>query len=110
MKVLLKLIIFLVSLFAIAIITSNIWGAATLGTLTPDPNALRDSTANRVVMVFGATGSVGDGLLKAAMGDPQVETIYAVTRRMSPRLEEGSASGRIQVLMHKDFTLAYPSR
>jgi len=104
MKVLLKLIILLVSLSAILIIAFNIWGAATLGTISPDPNALRVNTANRVVMVFGATGSVGDGLLKAAMGDPQVETIYAVTRGMSPRLEEGQASGRVQVLMHKDFT------
>ena len=81
----------------------NLWGALTLGSLTPDPDALRDPAANRVVMVFGATGSVGDGLLKAAMEDDEVETLYAVTRRMSPRLEAGQASGRVSVIMHEDF-------
>lgn len=35
----------------------NIWGWATLGTLYPAPDPVRDPEANRVVMVFGATGS-----------------------------------------------------
>jgi len=104
MKFLLKLALTLVALIVILLIAMNIWGAMTLGTLSPDPDALRDSAANRTVMVFGATGSVGDGLLKAAMQDPDVQTIYAVTRRMSPRLEAGQASGRVQVIMQKDFT------
>lgn len=104
MKFLLKLVLLLVSVSVLLIIAFNIWGAVTLGTLNPDPAAPRVSSANRVVMVFGGTGSVGDGLLKAAMDDPRVETIYAITRRMSPRLEEGMASGRVQVIMHKDFS------
>ena len=104
MKFLLKLALTLVALIVILLIALNIWGAMTLGTLSPDPNALRDTAANRTVMVFGATGSVGDGLLKAAMEDTDVKTIYALTRRMSPRLESGEASGRVQVILHKDFT------
>ena len=63
MKFLLKLALTLVALIVILLIAMNIWGALTLGTLSPDPDALRDSAANRTVMVFGATGSVGDGLL-----------------------------------------------
>jgi uncharacterized protein YbjT (DUF2867 family) len=86
------------------LVALNIWGAATLGTHPPQPEAHRDPTANRVVMVFGATGSVGDGLLKAAMQDPEVEQIYAVTRRLSPRLQEGETSGRVQVILQEDFT------
>ncbi len=91
-------------LFLSLIVFLNIWGLATMGTYQPDPDAVRDPAANKVVLVTGATGSVGDGLLKAAMQDEEVETIYALTRRMSPRLEEGQASGRVQVIMHEDFT------
>lgn len=91
-------------LFLALIVFLNIWGLATMGHYQPDPNAVRDPAANKVVLVTGATGSVGDGLLKAAMQDDEVETIYALTRRMSPRLEQGQASGRVKVLMHKDFT------
>ena len=69
-------------------IALDTWGALTLGTLTPDPGAARDASANRVVLVAGATGSVGDGLLKAAMEDPSVERILVITRRSSPRIDE----------------------
>ena len=31
-----------------------------------------DTTRHKTVAVFGATGTVGDGLLKAAMHDPDV--------------------------------------
>ncbi|GAB5452344.1 MAG: hypothetical protein Hals2KO_26720 [Halioglobus sp.] len=98
-----KLIGYLALGCLLTIVAFNIWGRATLGELTPAEDAYRDATANRVVMVFGATGSVGDALLKAAMEAPEVEEIHAVTRRMSPRLEAGQQSGRVQVHMHKDF-------
>ena len=54
-------------------------------------------------MVFGATGSVGDGLLKAAIEDPDVEKVYVVTRSTSPRIEAG-ASGKVEIRLHQDFT------
>lgn len=82
----------------------DIWGAMTLGTITPDPAAARDATANRVVLVTGATGSVGDGLLKAALEDPEVERIHVVTRRTSPRIDAGVASGKVTMHLHRDFT------
>jgi len=93
-----------VALFTLLVVGLNIWGLVTLGTVSPDPDASRDSQANMVVLVTGATGSVGDGLLKAAMADSEVEKIYALTRRMSPRLEQGQSSKRVEVLLHKDFT------
>mgnify|MGYP001546759641 CR=1 FL=1 len=98
-----KILVVIAAVPVVLVIGLNLWGAATLGTLSPDPDAYRDPAANRVVMVFGATGSVGDGLLKAAMLDEEVESVYAVTRRLSPRLEAGQASGRVQVIVHEDF-------
>ena len=58
---------------------------------------------NRTVAVFGATGTIGDGLLKAAMNDPNVRKIHAVTRRPSPRIEEGVKSGKVEMTIHKDY-------
>ena len=90
--------------FVLLLVGFDLWGRLTLGKLSPDPQAVRDDGANRVVMVFGATGSVGDGLLKAAMEDPEVERVHVVTRRTSPRIDEGVASGRVQMHLHEDFT------
>ena len=56
-----------------------------------------------VVMVFGATGSAGDGVLKAAIQDPEVEKVYVITRRASPRIDAGVAAGRVEMRIHPDF-------
>jgi hypothetical protein len=103
-KALRNLVLAFVALFVLLLVGLNIWGLVTLGTVSLDVNALRDSQSNKVVLVTGATGSVGDGLLKAAMADEEVEKLYALTRRMSPRLEKGQSSGRVKVLIHQDFT------
>lgn len=104
MKLLLKILAIPVVLLLAAIIFYNIRGYLTLGTLTPAPDAYRDANANHVVMVLGATGSVGDGLLKAAMEDSEVATIYALSRRSSPRIDAGIAAGRVELILHEDFT------
>lgn len=94
----------LIAGFIVLIAGLNLWGRMTLGTLDPSAEATRDASANRVVMVFGATGSVGDGLLKAAVDDPLVEKVYVITRRTSPRIDAGVASGKVEMRLHKDFT------
>ena len=104
MKLLGKLALFAVALLLLTLVAFDIWGYATLGTLTPASGEPRDARANRVVLVSGATGSVGDGLLKAAMEDPQVEKVYALSRRSSERIEAGVTSGRVELLLHQDFT------
>lgn len=104
MKLIGKLLAWLVAAFVILIVGLNVWGRLTLGSHPPADDAQRDPAANRVVMVFGATGSAGDGLLEAAMTAPEVEKVYAVTRRLSPRLEAGKASGRVEVILLQDFT------
>lgn len=99
-----KVILVLLGCLLLTFAAFDIWGALTLGKIKPDPNATRDALANRVVMVFGATGSVGDGLLKAAMQDPLVEKIYVVSRRSSPRIDAGVATGRVELTILEDFT------
>jgi hypothetical protein len=104
MKWIKRLFIALGLAFCALVVGLDIWGALTLGSITPDPGAARDASANRVVLVTGATGSVGDGLLKAAMEDDSVEHIHVVTRRSSPRIDAGVATGRVTMHLHKDFT------
>ena len=104
MKLIGKVLAWLAAAFVILIVGLNVWGRLTLGSHSPADDAQRDPAANRVVMVFGATGSAGDGLLEAAMTAPEVEKVYAVTRRLSPRLEAGKASGRVEVILLEDFT------
>lgn len=86
------------------VVALDIWGYLTLGSITPQEPGQRDPLANQVVMVLGASGSVGDGLLKAAMDAPEVEKIYVVTRSSSPRIDKGVASGRVEMRLHEDFT------
>ncbi len=61
------------------------------------------SDRNRTVAIFGATGTIGDGILKAAMEDPAVDKIHVVTRRPSARIEEGVESGKVEMTIHKDY-------
>lgn len=55
------------------------------------------------VAIFGASGTAGDGILKAAIASPDIEKIHVVTRRVTPRMEEGVATGRLQVAVHLDY-------
>jgi len=55
------------------------------------------------IAIFGASGTTGDGILKAALADPAIERILVVTRRTTPRIEEGVASGRIEMIKHLDY-------
>ena len=82
----------------------TLWGRLGQGSLVPAPDARYHPDANRVVMVFGATGTVGDGLLKAAMEAPHVEHVHVVTRRSSPRIDAGVETGRVTMHLHQDFT------
>jgi hypothetical protein len=104
MKTIKKIALLLVLLFFVVIAAFDIWGYLTLGTIAPADTTPIDNEANKVVIVFGATGSVGDGLLKAAIEDPTVEKVYVLARRSSPRIEAGVASGKVSMRMHRDFT------
>jgi len=104
MKIFKRIALFFVVGTILLLAASNIWGALTLGSLVPAPEPARDQNANRVVAVFGATGSVGDGLLKAALEDPDVKKVYVITRRSSARIDAGVATGKVEMRLHEDFT------
>jgi hypothetical protein len=55
------------------------------------------------VTIFGATGRVGEGILTAALRDSAVTRIQVVTRRSSPTIERGLASGKVRSVIHSDF-------
>ena len=40
-----------------------------------------ETSSYRNVAIFGASGTAGDGILKAALADPDIETIHVITRR-----------------------------
>ena len=58
---------------------------------------------HETVAIFGASGTAGDGILKAALADPEIDQIFVITRRTTPRIEEGVAAGRLQVILHMDY-------
>ena len=62
-----------------------------------------DPARNQTVAIFGASGTAGDGVLKAALADPGVETIRVVTRRITPRMEQGAERGKVEIVVHKDY-------
>ncbi len=55
------------------------------------------------IAIFGASGTAGDGILKAALADPAIKKIHVVTRRATPRIDEGVASGKVQMTLHMDY-------
>jgi len=64
----------------------------------------------RTVVLFGATGTIGDGVLQAAMNDPGIGKVIVVVRRSSPRIDAGVASGKVEKVIHKDFLDYAPLR
>ncbi len=79
-------------------------GAITLA-LDDDTIAVFEGSAAsyETIAIFGASGTAGDGILKAALANPDIEKIHVVTRRATPRIEEGIASGKVQVTLHLDY-------
>jgi len=100
-----KLAAIILTVLLALVVGFNVWGVATQGSLVPALNAERDTSANRVVMVFGASGSAGGGLLKAAVEDNEVEKVYVVTRRSTDYIAAAAEdSDKVSVIMHKNFT------
>jgi hypothetical protein len=59
--------------------------------------------AHDTIAIFGASGTAGDGVLKAALADPGIKTIHVITRRVTPRIEAGVAAGKVQMTLHMDY-------
>lgn len=74
---------------------------ATLGEAVPEPAAARAPPAT--IAILGASGTAGDGILEAALADPDVGTIRVITRRITSRMEEGIAAGKVEATIHRDY-------
>ncbi|MCZ6861002.1 MAG: hypothetical protein O7I42_12140, partial [Alphaproteobacteria bacterium] len=61
------------------------------------------AASHETVAIFGSSGTAGDGILKAALADPDIRRIHVFTRRATPRIEEGVASGKVQMTLHMDY-------
>lgn len=80
-------------------------GLAILNAVSNRPIEPHDGAFARhdTVAIFGASGTAGDGILKAAIQDPDTREIRVVTRRVTLRMDEGVASGKVQVIRHMDY-------
>ena len=67
------------------------------------PAAVGPPASLKTIAIFGASGTAGDGILKAALANPDVRKIHVITRRTTPRIEEGVSSGKVQVTKHMDY-------
>ena len=79
-------------------------GAVTLA-LKDDSIAVfeKPTAIYETIAIFGASGTAGDGILKAALANPDIRKIHVITRRATPRIEEGLASGKVQMTHHMDY-------
>ena len=55
------------------------------------------------VAIFGATGTAGDGILEAALLSADIGKIKVIARRLTPRIQVGIDSGKVQATIHKDY-------
>jgi hypothetical protein len=63
----------------------------------------RPPTSHKTIAIFGASGTAGDGILKAALASPDIRKIHVITRRTTPRIEQGVAAGKVQMTLHQDY-------
>ena len=88
------------ALFALVYIA----GAATLALKDDSIAVFEEPTATyETIAIFGASGTAGDGILKAALANPDISKIQVITRRATPRIEEGVASGKVEMTLHMDY-------
>lgn len=75
----------------------------TLQPFDPVEDVPLDANALDTIAIFGASGTAGDGILKAALADPNVRTIHVITRRATARIERGVAEGKVIMTQHMDY-------
>ncbi len=88
------------ALFALVYIA----GAVTLALKDDSIAVFEGPTATyETIAIFGASGTAGDGILKAALANPDIRKIHVITRRATPRIEEGVAAGKVQMTLHMNY-------
>jgi hypothetical protein len=61
------------------------------------------ATGKKTIAIFGTSGTAGDGILKAALASPDIQKIHVITRRTTPRIDQGVAAGKVQMTQHLDY-------
>lgn len=89
-----------VILFVVLYIAMAIWVASYDNTA---PVAAGPPASLETIAIFGASGTAGDGILKAALANPEIRKIHVITRRTTPRIEAGVAAGKVQMTKHLDY-------
>ena len=100
MRIVKKVLIWLLGLIVVGYIAVAI-RVATYDNTAPAYDGSRASLDT--IAIFGASGTAGDGILKAALANPDIETIHVITRRETPRIAEGVASGKVEMTIHMDY-------
>lgn len=102
MKLLRVRTIFLAPLVLFALVYVGLFVSLLLDDETVAP--LRGQPAkHHTVAIFGASGTAGDGILKAALADPDIAKIHVFTRRTTPRIDAGVSSGKLEMTLHLDY-------
>ena len=87
----------LFALFYLSLVVVLLPDDATVAPLSGQP------AGHHTVAIFGASGTAGDGILKAALANPDIDEIHVVTRRTTPRIDAGIASGKVKMTLHLDY-------
>ncbi len=95
--ILLTPVVLFVALYLVAVLVIQLRDEKTAPTPTETPRS------PATIAILGASGTAGDGILKAALADPGVQQIHVITRRTTPRMEAGRAAGKVVVTTHTDY-------
>lgn len=66
-------------------------------------NDIKPPAVPFTIAILGASGTAGDGILKAAIESPYIGKIHVLTRRITPRIQEGIDSGKVLMSKHMDY-------
>ena len=84
-------------LFYISLLVLSLLDDDTVAPLEGQPST------HHTVAIFGASGTAGDGILQAALSDPDIDKVHVITRRSTPRIDAGVASGKVEMTLHLDY-------
>lgn len=102
MKISIKKIALILPLAVFALVYTR---AVVVHALRDDQVAVLGQAGNdrKTIAIFGASGTAGDGILKAALASPDIQKIHVISRRTTPRIDQGVAAGKVQMTLHQDF-------
>ena len=63
----------------------------------------KEPSIAKTIAIFGASGTAGDGILKAVLTSSDIEKVHVITRRVTPRMAAGVRSGKVILTLHQDY-------